>query len=250
MPSPSLSGLRVLLTRPEGDGLEEWAVAFREAGALPVRYPTTVAVPPPSTHEIDAALAALDRYDWLVFTSQTAVHFVADRLPERRFPAPLAPRIATVGAKTAEAVEARGGSVARRPVFSRQEGLVEALSDLPPGTHVLLPMAAGGRLLLSSALRARGCVVDVVTAYETRAREDLPPPPPFDVATFASPSALRAFLHGSGRLALTGKTIAVIGASTAEEAVSHGLGVVVAESPSVQQVIRAIADARPAKGDR
>ncbi len=249
MSPPPLAGLRVLLTRPEGDGLDEWAAAFRKAGALPIRYPTIVAAPPPSPRELDGALANLGSYDWLVFTSQTAVRFVLARLPDGRFPVGMRPRIASVGSKTAQAVEAAGGCVARLPIQSRQEGLVQALSDLPPGTRFLLPMAAGGRELLPTALRARGCKVDVVTAYETRPCSHLPPPPPFDVATFASPSAMNAFVRGAGASALAGKPVAVIGVSTAEAASSLGLATIVADSPSVEHLIRAIADARPAKGD-
>ena len=246
---PSLAGLRVLLTRPDGDGMDAWADALRAAGAVPICYPVIVAEPPDSWEALDAALAALGSYHWLVFTSQTAVSFVLARLPDRRFPPDLHPRIASVGVKTAEAVAAGGGSVALVPVDSRQEGLVQALSEAPSGTRILLPMAAGGRMLLPTALRARGCVVDVVTAYLTRPRSDLPPPPPFDVATFASPSALRAFMRGPGAQTLVAKTVAVIGATTAEEAASYGLAVAVAESPSVEYLIRAIADARPAQGD-
>lgn len=229
--------------------MEEWVAAFRAAGAVPVRYPTIVAVPLPSSDKIDGVLAALGSYDWIVFTSQTAVRFVLARLPGRLLPRDLRPSIAAVGKKTAQAIEAGGGRVARLPVDSRQEGLVDALSDLPTETRVLLPMAEGGRTLLQTALRSRGCVVDVVSVYRTQPRADWPSLPPFDVATFASPSALRAFMNGPGLDRLTGKTVAVIGATTAEVAASHGLATVVAESPSVEHVIRAIADARPAKGE-
>jgi uroporphyrinogen-III synthase len=249
MTPPSLVGLRVLLTRPEGDGMEEWAAAFSAAGALPISYPTLVAAPPRSWDEVDAALARLAGYDWLIFTSQTAVAFILGRLSTKRLPPDCRPRIAAVGAKTAQAIEAGGGRVARVPIDKRQEGLVQALADLSPGTRVLVPIAAGGRTLLAETLRARGCVVDVVTVYETQPKPDLPAPPTFDVATFASPSALRAFLAGPGKAVLAKKTVAVIGPTTAHEARAHGLVPVVSESPSAQDLIRAIADSRPAKGD-
>lgn len=229
--------------------MEDWAAVFAAAGAQPILYPTLVAAPPACWDKVDAALARLDDYDWLVFTSQTAVAFVLGRSSNNRFPADLRTRIAAVGAKTARAIEGGGGRVVLVPSDKRQEGLAQAFSDLPAGTRVLLPIAAGGRTLLAERLRARGCTVDVVTVYETQPNTTLPPPPAFDVATFASPSALRAFLAGPGRTALAKKTVAVIGPTTAEEAVTHGLVPVVAESPSVLDLIRAIADSRPAKGD-
>lgn len=245
MVPPPLASMRVLLTRPAGEGMEDWCTAFEAAGALPVRYPTIVAADPESWQPLDTALATLSSYHWLIFTSQTAVTFVLGRLAGHRFPPHLAPKIAAIGAKTAQAVEMGGGRVALVPDDNRQEGLARALARLLPGTRVLLPMAAGGRMLLAEELRAAGCVVDVVTAYRTRSRSDLPQPPPFDVATFASPSALRAFLDGPGKPALADKMVAVIGPTTAEEARSHGLAVVVAESPGIECLIRAIEDARP-----
>jgi uroporphyrinogen-III synthase len=248
--SPSLAGLRVLLTRPEGEGMDDWASAFAATGAVPISYPVIVAVPPASWREVDAALGRLDEYEWVVFTSQTGVAFVLTRLSGGRFPTNLRARLAAVGGKTAKAIELAGGSVSLVPSDQRQEGLATAFLDLPPGTRVLLPMAAGGRTLLPEALRSRGCRVDVVTAYQTQPTMGLPDPPAFDVATFASPSALRAFLAGPGKAVLAGKGVAVIGRTTAREARAQGLLPVVAESPSVDDLIRAIAESHPPKGGR
>ena len=244
---PSLAGLRVLLTRPEGEGMDEWTAAFAAAGAVPIRYPVIVTVAPASWIELDAALARLGEYDWLVFTSQTAVAFVLARLLGRRFPANLSAKLAAVGTSTARVIEHAGAQVSLIPSDQRQEGLVSAFADLPSGTRVFLPIAAGGRALLADALRAQGCRVDVATVYETQPRAGLPEPPEFDVAAFASPSALRAFLDGPGTSRLAKKCVVVIGSTTAREAAAHGLSPVVAESPSVDGLIRAIADSR--KGD-
>jgi uroporphyrinogen III methyltransferase / synthase len=248
MSTSPLAGVRVLLTRPEGDGADEWAAAFADAGAVAIRYPTIVAGPPASWAELDGALARLDDYDWLIFTSQTAVAFVVGRLPRERL-ATARSKIAAVGRRTAKAIEAAGGCVGVVPEDQRQEGLLEALSGLPSTTRVLLPMAAGGRTILADGLRGLGCKLDVVAVYETRANPNLPPPPPFDVAVFASPSALRAFVVGAGRASLRSTPVVAIGPTTAAEAKLQGLVPVVAESPSVRDLIRAIADARPAKGD-
>lgn len=249
MQQPRLAGLRVLVTRPEGDSADAWGAALARAGARPVAYPTIALVPPASWQPLDDALGRLARYDWLVFTSQAAVAFVAGRLPGRRFPTPLSPRIAVVGSSTAQAVVAHGGSVALLPTDQRQEGLVDAFARLGAGQSVLLPVADGARPLLGDTLRARGYLVDAPTAYRTVAVKTLPPPPPFDVATFASPSSLRAFLAGPGHEALTGKTVAVIGPTTAAQAVAAGLRPVVAPRPSVEALISAIESSHPSQGD-
>ena len=249
MPQPSLAGLRVLLTRPEGEGASEWAAAFAAVGAVPVPYPTVAIVPPASWEPVDDALARLGDYDWVIFTSQTSVAFVVGRLPGERFPSGMRTRIAAVGPATARAVEASGGAVALLPADSRQEGLAEAFPLLTARTRVLFPIAAAGRTMLAESLRARRCVVDVVTVYRTAACDDLPPPPPFDVATFASPSALRAYLARAGRASLRGKVVAVIGPTTANAAAVSGIRPVVADAPGVDGLILAIASSRTSQGD-
>jgi uroporphyrinogen-III synthase len=248
MSRASLTGLRVLLTRPQGEGAEEWAAAFALAGAVPLSYPTIAITPPESWQALDQAMARLDSYDWMVFTSQTAVGFFVSHLPTGQFQTGMRTKMAAVGRSTAQAIERRGGRVALVATDSRQEGLADALRDLPPGARVLCPLAASGRLLLAQSLRARGCTVDVVTVYRTAPRTDLPAPPEFDVATFASPSALRALVKGLGPQALAGKTVAVIGPTTAEEAESSGLRAVVAETPDVDALVLAIAKSRSNQG--
>jgi uroporphyrinogen III methyltransferase/synthase len=236
----SLAGLRILLTRPEGEGADEWAAAFARAGAVPIAYPTVSIVPPESWQAVDEAIANLHIYGWLVFTSQTAVRFFVGRLPTGLFASNLHAEIAAVGKSTAQSIERLGGKVALVPVDSRQEGLVEELHAIPAGTRVLLPLASGARALLAQSLQAAGCLVDVVTVYRTQPKQDLATPPEFDAAVFASPSALRAFLDRLGTSALAEKTIAVIGATTANEAEARGLRVVVADSPGVDALVLAI----------
>ena len=244
----SLAGLRILLTRPEGEGADEWVAAFVRAGAMPVAYPTVAILPPESWQAVDKAAAELDAFDWIVFTSQMAVGHFASRLPSGRFPSDLRAKIAAVGKSTARSIERHGGQVALMPADSRQEGLVQGLRDLPSGTRVLLPLAAGGRTLLAQSLRASGCTVEVVTVYRTEPKPDLPAPPEFDVAVFASPSALKAFVDRFGTSAIAEKTVAVIGPTTAREAETNGLRPVVAQTPDVDALIRAISQARPNQG--
>ena len=240
MSPSSLAGLRLLITRPKGDGADEWAAAFSERGAVPVFFPTVAIVPPQSWQPVDDAVARLDSYDWLVLTSQNAVAYFLSRLPGSRFSAAMRAKIAAVGDATAAAIAQAGGKVALVPTDMRQEGLAEVMTGAPVAAHVLFPVAAEGRMLLVQALRAAGASVDVVTAYRTEAKRDLAAPPPFDVAVFASPSALRAFVAALGTIPLDGKIIAVLGPTTAEEAHAHGLAPVVAAAPSVDALADAI----------
>jgi uroporphyrinogen-III synthase len=238
---PSLAGLRVLVTRPT-EHSAAWLAAFEAAGATAIAHPTVEVVPPPSWEALDEAFARLPEYDWLIFTSAAAARFSLARLPPGIDAAALSrPRVAAVGPETARALEAHGLRVALIPDDQRQEGLIGALGVLRPGTRVLFPQALGGRESLRNALLLQGCVVDVVPASQTVARRNLPAPPLFDVATFASPSALRAFVAAHGLGALAGSTVAVIGPSTGAAATALGLSPIVASAPSADALIAALA---------
>jgi len=243
------SGLRVLVTRPAHTEADQWAAALSAVGAVAIPYPTTEVLPPPSWEPLDRALGQFGRYDWIVFTSKPAVRFTVSRMDGGRFPTGLTrPRVAAVGAATALALEEVGAHVDLVPSDQRQDGLIDAFRNLDIGTRLLFPRALAGRDRLVEVLRDRGCQVDVVAAYQTAPLSPLPPPPAFDVATFASPSALRAFVEKHGAGALAKKTLAVVGPTTAAEAARHGLQPVVAAEPNIDALISAIASARSFKG--
>lgn len=243
----SLGGWRVLVTRPR-----EQAAALADAlsalGATPVVYPTIELAPPPDWGPLDRALADADSYEWLVFTSPSAVRFTCARADQRKARIPLGvPLVAAVGAETARAVEAEDLHVTLVPDGGdqNQEGLLAALGDLEPGTRVLFPQAVGGRELLREALVKRGCVVDVVPVSQTLPVADLAPPPPFDAATFASPSALRAFVARWGKDALASAAVAVIGPTTAAAARELGVRVdAMPDAPSMPALAAALAASR------
>jgi uroporphyrinogen-III synthase len=244
-----LKGLRVLVTRPSRGKADKWAAALSAAGATVVPYPTIEVLPPPSWEQLDQALRQVGRYDWIIFTSQSAVVFAASRLEGGCFPAWGArPRVAAVGAETARALEQAGAHVDLVPSDQRQEGLIDAFRDLEAGTRLLLIHALAGRDTLIEALADQGCQVDAVAAYQTVPRSPLPPPPAFDVATFASPSALHAFVESHGTRTLANKTVAVIGRTTAAEAIRHGLQPLIAAEPNIDALISAVTNASSPKG--
>jgi uroporphyrinogen-III synthase len=238
-----LEGLRVLLTRPAEQQVA-WAEALRAAGAFPVAHPTIAVRPPPSWEPLDECLARLDAYDWLVFTSATTVRFTLSRLsPERR--ASVAKlSVAAVGPETARALTTLGVEPAVVPAQHNQDGLLAALGPLRPGTRVLFPQALGGREELRNELARAGCIVDVVVASQTIPIQPLPPLPPFDVATFASPSALRAFAAGHGLDPLRRALVAVLGPTTLAAARALGLPAIAAARATVDALIAAIVEHR------
>jgi uroporphyrinogen-III synthase len=250
-----LATWRVLVTRPE-EQAAPFAEALSAAGATPIVYPTITLGPPPSWQPADDALARLDQYAWAIFSSPSAVAFTLGRLDARGIPRSTVAlsrvRLAAVGAETARALRAGGLEVALVPPIDqqRQEGLLAALlaalppigGDAPPA-RILFPQALGGRELLRDELVTRGYAVDVVAVSQTVARDLSEPPPAFDVATFASPSALRAFVEGLGRDRLTRAQVAVIGPTTADAAAALGVRVdAMPPSPSVAALVQSLID--------
>jgi uroporphyrinogen-III synthase len=170
MPAP-----RVLVTRSPHQA-SALADQLRAVGAEPILIPTIELADPSTFAPVDAALAQLDHFHWLLFTSANAVGAFTERLQAAHGKAvsdsrvPASCRIAAIGAATARALEAVGFHVDLVPPQSVAESLAEALlpyahqSDGSP-TRFLLLRAEVARDVLPEALRAAGADVTIAPVY-------------------------------------------------------------------------------------
>jgi len=256
----ALEGRRVLVTRGRGQA-SRLAELLAVRGATVREMPAIEIVAPPDPAPLDEALAELPRYDWVVFTSANAVTAVLGRLVVLGLPPRLAvraarpsgksrPRIATVGAATRAALRASfpEDRVTLEPDAFSAAGLVEAFgAEGLTGARVLLPASTRARVELASGLRGLGAEVDVFPAYATVEPDGMEEAvgrvldEGFDLALFASPSAVESFARAAGERAF-GLKVAVIGPTTEAAARAAGMDVREVASPSTADGLVAAAE--------
>jgi len=249
-----LARRRILVTRAPHQA-SELADRLRELGAIPILIPTIEIAPPASLAGLDAALAQLQTFDLIAFTSANAVHAFEQRAQSLRIGLTPAPRsIAAVGPSTARALESIGLCADIVPPTYTAESLAATLVPMAHDRHILLVLAGNAPPTLRSALEAAGAHVTVATAYTNRipeaSREAITsffaqPASYPDAITFTSPSTvanLLALLENAA-LTLPDKTIRVsIGPVTSRALTDFGLPPQVeAAEPTIPALAAALA---------
>jgi uroporphyrinogen III methyltransferase/synthase len=236
-----LFGKRIVVTRAKGQA-EALSGRLHALGADVIELPTIETRPAADYGPLDAAIASLSCYDWLIFTSANGVRFFLERLDKSETDLrSLRARICAIGPATSAAVEALHLKVDLMGKEYVAEGLVEALAtrDLV-GKRVLLPRAAIARDLVPVELTRRGAVVEVVEAYRTvvpeetgeRARNLFSATRKPDCITFTSSSTVQNFVALVGVAeALAGVQVASIGPVTSKTARGFGIEVAAEAHP-------------------
>jgi uroporphyrinogen-III synthase len=224
---------KVVITRSRR-GNAELERGLRALGFEPVSIDTIEFLPPEKWSRVDASLASLGRFDWILFTSPTGVEFFSQRMRALSLSVPWLgkPSVAAVGAKTGAAIEGLG----IRLGFVPSEYTVRSLAEQ-------LPRSEGKTLLLLRAdiadpeavaiLERDGFEVHDLPIYRTSAvsgiRDGSIEHEMFDVDAilFASPSSVEGFMRRLGpsvaRSVLANRPLAVcIGPVTEKAARESG----------------------------
>jgi uroporphyrinogen III methyltransferase/synthase len=164
-----LFGKRILFTRPIDRTNALWQ-PLTELGADCLLQPAIEISPPDDWQPVDAALARLREFDWLVFSSVNGVQFLLDRLlamgRDVRELAGL--KLAAIGPGTAEELTKYHLRVDGQPAeVYRAEALAELLAKDARGKKFLLARASRGREVLAETLRAAGAVVEQIVVYRS-----------------------------------------------------------------------------------
>jgi uroporphyrinogen-III synthase len=156
---------------------------LKDLGAKPILIPTIEIVPPESYALLDDALAQLNNYSWLLFTSANAVEVFHHRLNLQQArlshrtgnphlsKEPPKPRVAAIGPATARAIQSAGLTVDLVPPQYVAESLAAALTPYASGAKMLLIRAEQARDILPEALTVAGATVTIANAY----RNQIPP---------------------------------------------------------------------------
>ncbi len=246
-----LFGRRIVVTRAR-----EQAAALteklRELGAQVIETPVIEIRELDDYTALDRAIAQLESYDWLIFTSANGVRHFLRRLDasDRDWRA-VKGRICAIGPATARELAKLHIKVDLTPEEYVAEALVEAFAPFPlTGRRILIPRAKVAREVLPEQLRERGAEVDVVPAYETavpdgaaeRCREALAGG--VDWVTFTSSSTVHHFVQAAGARRLEKVRIASIGPVTSATVRSYGLEVAAEARPyTIEGLVRVLGEA-------
>ncbi|HET9911378.1 MAG TPA: uroporphyrinogen-III synthase [Anaerolineales bacterium] len=223
---------RILITRPRAQA-GDFAEKLQVAGFEPIFFPVIEIRPIENNVELEQALANLNNYDWVVFTSANAVEVVFNNPGLPKGDKGLGVRVAAIGPKTAEALQARGVPPDFVPDEYVAESIVPGLGDLQD-RWVLLPRAEIARKALPEAIKEAGGIPHEIAVYQT-----LPAQPEpdglaalrsgVDVVTLTSPSTVQSFAaiarqNGLDPFCLPGNPLyACIGPITEQAARAEGL---------------------------
>jgi uroporphyrinogen III methyltransferase/synthase len=163
-----LFGKRIVVTRPAGQ-CEALSRPLRELGAEVLVQPAIQIEPPEDWSAVDAELAHVGRYDWIVFSSANGVQMFLDRLLStgRDMRVLGKAEIAAIGPGTSDELARYHLRADLIPDEFRAESLAEALKEDAAGAQILLVRASRGREVLADQLTAAGGFVTQVVAYRS-----------------------------------------------------------------------------------
>ncbi|MBP5319594.1 MAG: hydroxymethylbilane synthase [Kiritimatiellae bacterium] len=234
----AFAGKRVLLTCSEA--LREKAVtAVTDLGGWPIMRPMIRLVP---CAEARVEVARLDRYDWVVLTSPSAVNVLMELIRSVGIDARRIPKVMTCGPGSAAALRRHGIEPDLTPamVYSA-EGLARALEGGDwKGRRILRMRSEKAGSFLADLLRGMGAEVEDVVLYRNE-RVSYGALPSFDALFFASASAVEAFVEQFSVEALRGVPSVVLGQPTAKALRAVGVEpAVIAPEATVEAALRAL----------
>ncbi len=159
----------VTRTRSQASAL---VMSLRELGAHVVEFPTIEIQPTEDRSLMDEAIAQIDVYSWIVFTSVNGVDIFFNRLFELGMDARILRNVkfAVIGSETDGHLKRYGIVSDLVPRKFTSEGLLDTFRQLKTdysGENLLFPVSEIARDILPKELERMGAQVKVVSVYRT-----------------------------------------------------------------------------------
>ena len=239
-----LKGREIVVTRPK-ERMGSLVGKLRALGASVTEYPCIATVERVENPALDAAMEALSKYRWLVFTSPAGPEIFMKRLLARgqdaRAVAGL--KLAAIGPKTAQTLTRFGLRADLVPAVYDSDHLAQAMEGVTG--PVLLCRASRGSDALAKIFLAGGIPFDDVACYDTKyempdAGAVLPRLAAGALVTFTSASTVEGFVKSLPGVDLSHILGICIGEKTAEKARQYGIAVRVAREATIESLINTI----------
>lgn len=226
-----LSGQRVLVTGSRSM-VERLSPLLKEEGAEAISF-SLIRTEAMDTPEFDRAMADIDSYTWIVLTSANGVECFFDKLKAMRKDIRDFKDVhfAVIGDGTKKALEGHGIYSDLIPTaYSSKDMAAAMVPHMKPTDKVLLLRAEEANAVLPDSLTAAGidhtCVSLYHTVVDERKADELSRlVETVDYITFASSSAVRAFVSMAGSLENVSAKYISIGPVTTKTAEAEGLHV-------------------------
>lgn len=226
-----LSGQRVLVTGSRSM-VERLSPLLKEEGAEAISF-SLIRTEAMDTPEFDRAMADIDSYTWIVLTSANGVECFFDKLKAMRKDIRdfRDVHFAVIGDGTKKALEGHGIYSDLIPTaYSSKDMAAAMVPHMKPTDKVLLLRAEEANAVLPDSLTAAGidhtCVSLYHTVVDERKADELSRLiETVDYITFASSSAVRAFVSMAGSLENVSAKYISIGPVTTKTAEAEGLHV-------------------------
>lgn len=246
-----LGGVKVLLTRPR-ELISETAARLRDLGAEVLELPAIRTVRIPENAPLHQALARLETYQWLVFTSPTGVRIFFEELSDQQMDVRRLGnvKIAAIGGGTQKELAKRGLYADLVPAVYDGAHLGEALAEAcQDNDRILIPRARAGSRELTEALGARPVQVEDIATYDTvhetsrflehgRELEN----GCIDYVVFTSASTVAGFAAAVGDIAYEKVKAVCIGRQTRAAADALGMQTFMAEKASIDSLIQRLTE--------
>lgn len=224
-----LSGQRVLVTGSRSM-TEKLSPLLKEEGAEAISF-SLIRTESMDTPEFQKAMEEIHSYTWIVLTSANGVECFFDKLKEMRKDIRdfNGVHFAVIGDGTKKALEEHGIYSDFMPTaYSSKDMAAAMVPHMKPEDRVLLLRAEEANAVLPEALKKEGIAHTCVSLYHTvvderKAEELTRLLPTVDYVTFASSSAVRAFVSMADHLDEAAAQYISIGPVTTKTAKEAGL---------------------------